>query len=189
MLVALCWPLACGGKAVEDDGGGGTASGVGGMPAGTGNAPQLMECEVDSDCIVDSAHCCSCDPVSAEDLQAVRADWVDPEPECPCAPCQEVSELERTLQYFIAQCQAGQCTLVDIRDDYAECMNGEDCLLREGSDCCEGCDGQGYIAVSSLEFWGDRCDVVQCDACVSPVPAGLSAQCNLQTDRCEVVQQ
>jgi hypothetical protein len=192
-LLASGTAWACGGMTTEDASGGAAGQdggvGSGGTVASGGTSPQLVECDAHSDCVVDSASCCSCEPVSAEDLQAVRADWVDPAPECNCEPCPDVTETETARQYFIAECHSGQCELVDLRDDFTECSTGEDCLLREGSDCCEGCDGRGYIAVSSFEFVGEeRCDDVACDPCLSSVPAGLSAQCDLDTNHCAVVE-
>jgi len=200
---ACLWLGACDGMTAETEdstgsggssvGTGGSSAGTGGRPAGTGGIPIQSECTTSADCIVGHEGCCApCEPVRADDLGAYSASWYAARPECEvaCAPCQEVEELDRAEQYYIAHCILGQCVLIDIRADYAECTTGEDCILRQGSGCCSGCGDSGFIAVSSLEFLDDACaDDVGCPECDPIVPQGLSAQCNLETERCQVVQE
>jgi hypothetical protein len=106
-----------------------------------------------------------------------------------CGVCPEPEEVDKTGAYFVARCIEASCTVVDVRDDYAECNSGEDCVLRDGNDCCEDCDGSGYIALSSFSFVSElACPEILCSACATPPPAGLWAACNLDTHRCEKVQ-
>jgi len=129
--------------------------------------------------------------VQAADLRAVNGEWYAQTSPCDvvCGACQEVPEVDRTSEYFIARCVEQSCQLVDLRDDYADCTSDDDCFLRDGSSCCEECDGSDYIAVSSLAFASElACPENICPACASPAPEGLSAQCNTETHRCDKVQ-
>lgn len=151
----------------------------------------MTECVTSAECGVGYEGCCApCEPVTAADLRAYNGSWFSNRPLCDiaCAPCAPVEELERQQQYFVAHCISGQCSLVDIREDYTECNTGEDCVLSNGNGCCQECDDSGFIAVSSFEFLDDKCDTLGvCDACVPTVPTGLSAQCS-PSRHCEVVQ-
>ena len=197
--------------AVLDDGTGsgtggtpsaGGTSGVGGRPA-TGGAPAAggdsatggassTACTEHSDCTLTYPGCCGgCEPVLESQLVAMNWQAYEDRPLCKveCGACADVDEVDMTRDYFIARCVENTCTVVDVRDDYADCATGEDCRLRDGNGCCEECDGSGYIAVSSLDFVSEQaCPEILCPACASPLPEGLSAQCNLETGRCEKVQ-
>jgi hypothetical protein len=191
---------------VASGGTGGTAvdGGVGGSAAITGGAPGTggqsatggdasAACSDHNDCTVVSAGCCgACEPVRAQDVQAVNWQWHQQNAGCDvaCGACKEAPEVDRTSEYFVARCVEANCQLVDARDKYVECTDDDDCFLRDGSDCCEDCDGEGYIAVSSLAFvFETACPDIICATCDAVPPEGLSAQCNTETQRCEKVQE
>jgi hypothetical protein len=186
-----------------DDGTGGTASvgsggttAAGGHPATGGDAAtggdSATACSHHSDCTLASSGCCGgCEPIVASDLVAMNWDAYENRPLCgvACGACPQPPEVDWTGEYFVARCVEENCRVVDVRDDYAECTTDQDCFLRDGSGCCEECNGSGYIAVSSLDFVSEQaCPEILCAACDAPPPEGLSAQCNLETRRCEKVQ-
>jgi hypothetical protein len=215
VLLAAAIGWSCGGTTDDrppDDGLGGADASSGGTPSagsggghpgtgatstgtgGTDGALGTTDCHFDSDCTVAGwssgglALCDPCDPVSASQLKAVSQAWLQaqPRPLVDCGPCAEVTEAERTGQYFFPRCEAGACTLKDLRQDPAtECTTGEDCWLRDGADCCSGCDGEGYVAINSTDFLGS-CSEQACPRCASAVPEGLAARCNPSSGRCEV---
>jgi len=209
LLAGAPLALACGGMTADDgptgtggaDGGvssggtagtGGTAVATGGSDGGGGTEAETV-CTSDAECTVIPVACCACEPLGAEDLRAVNGHGYDQYQYglcsgVDCVPCFAIPETERTSQYFVGMCIEGECTLLDIRPDHTECNTGEDCVLYDGNHCCSDCDNVGFIAVSSFEFLGDRCDTVSpCAPCPSTTPVGVSAQCNLDTHRCDVV--
>jgi len=198
------------GSVLDDGTGGGTggapsaggALGVGGVPA-TGGAPAAggdaatggnssTACTEHSDCTLTYPGCCGgCEPVLEAHLVAMNWDAYEDRPLCDvdCGACADVDEVDTTRAYFVARCIEEDCKAVDVRDDDADCTKDEDCFLRNSSDCCEECDGSGFIAVSSLDFVSEQaCPEILCVTCDSQVPEGLSAQCNLETNRCEKAQ-
>jgi hypothetical protein len=154
--------------------------------------PAASACDVTSDCIVAQPGCCGgCEPITLEQLTAVhrrRGDTLGHDCDVLCGACNDVTELERTSQYFVAACGNGNCQVLDLRKTPAtECDSDDDCRLRDGSGCCEGCDGSGFIALSSEaliratcgENWG-------CDPCAT-FPDQYRAACN-DDGRCVVRQ-
>jgi hypothetical protein len=146
-------------------------------------------CKVDAECAKFVPGCCgACEPVDGNALLAVSGghlvDLVDAQDqECAafgaCAPCPVVGEYEATGKYLEPVCVSGQCTLRDIRKSaLSACKTDSDCGLRDGTDCCPGCDSMGFVAVnSSAAFCSDG--PVPCAACgpILPPPAGLRASC------------
>jgi hypothetical protein len=109
---------------------------------------------------------------------------------CPaveCAECPVVDETETTAQYFVPTCDvAKRCALIDIRQhSVTECLSDADCQLRDGSACCEGCDGQGLVSVSSQELFTALCGpLAACPDCASNT-AEFLPKC--EAGRCTVV--
>src|SRR6185369_11906098 len=70
-----------------------------------------------------------------------------------CAPCPPADE--GALKYFVPDCVNGQCAVVDLRSSpLAECRTADDCKLRHGTSCCEGCGANDLVALrkdASLE--------------------------------------
>jgi hypothetical protein len=73
-----------------------------------------------------------------------------------------------------------------------ECAQSSDCVLRDGTECCPGCDGVGIVSVN-------RTDALEalvcgqnttCNACISPIPTGYVPDCQLlgTTGRCTISQ-
>jgi hypothetical protein len=155
-----------------------------------GARPAEDACDTDVDCVL-SAGCCSpCQPWSLEDLSATNV-AVEPGP-CPdiaCGACPEPTEMEQNTDYFWAICQYHQCRVVDLtQGDQAACSQTSECFLREGSGCCEGCDGTGYVPLSATDYLGGRCDNVACPKCATPFPTGVTASCDPDTQRCVKVE-
>ncbi|MEP7049648.1 MAG: BPTI/Kunitz domain-containing protein [Pseudomonadota bacterium] len=141
-------------------------------------------CENDGDCSLVSNGCCAaCEPVRDEQLLAVNAKHVVDQQNsiCPggaaCAPCASATEYEGTLKYFKPVCTAHRCSLLDVRQSpLTECKTDADCTLRDGVNCCAGCDGSGYVPVNAS---ADFCDgaPTPCPACVSIGANQYRAQC------------
>jgi hypothetical protein len=154
----------------------------------SGGEPNMDACTAPGECVLIGPSCCSpCDPASSRSFVAVnraatmsyaqvhRCEAVD------CAACPPVAEPQRTLQNFIATCEKGQCRVVDIREnDVTACTANADCVLRDGAECCEGCDGQGIVAVNRNGGLGKLVCTVPvsgCDACVPNIPPGYLPAC------------
>ncbi|WP_437673982.1 BPTI/Kunitz domain-containing protein [Sorangium sp. So ce131] len=154
----------------------------------------LDRCEAPGDCVLVSRTCCAaCDPVD-EGFSAVNRGLLDAyrtETGCggvvACAPCPEVNESDRTSQYFAATCESGRCTVVDVRRSaLTECADDADCALRDGVDCCEGCDARGIVALNrSADIEGLVCspDLGACPPCAPHYPEGMRAVCS--AGRCQ----
>lgn len=157
----------------------------------SGARPASSACDVASDCIVAAPGCCGgCEPVTQEQLKAVhrdRRDALGNDCDVACGPCPEVTEIERTGQYFVPACDAGTCSVRDLRSTSAtECDSDDDCRLRDGAGCCEGCDGLGLVAISSTELLYEACpEEIACDACVPPESEDYEAACSAE-GRCVV---
>lgn len=156
-----------------------------------GARPAPEACDAASDCIVAQPGCCGgCDPIEQRQLRAVhrtRRDVLGNDCDVACGACPEVAELERTRQYFVPACDNGACYVEDLRDTSAtECEVDGDCTLRDGSECCEGCDGLGLVAVSNTRPIREACEEeVACDACAPPESDEYEAACN-DEGRCVV---
>jgi hypothetical protein len=160
-----------------------------------GSKPALDACDLGSDCTVVDPGCCGhCDPVSAADLTVANWQRAQDAQGCPggvaCGACAEVSELERTHQYFYADCQENRCRLVDVRETTAvSCTADAQCRLRAGAGCCEHCQGSGFVAVHHTDYLAQLCmDDLGCDDCEARIPPELHAACDENQQRCVVVE-
>jgi hypothetical protein len=146
--------------------------------------PAANACDAASDCIVGQPGCCGgCEPMEPEQLTAVnetRRDALGNNCNVQCGACNDVSEFQRTGQWFVPYCGHGKCGVRDLRRSTAtECDSDDDCTLREGSSCCEGCDGTGFVALSNDEYVEAACgEDFECDPCVSPDRENYVAACS-----------
>jgi hypothetical protein len=159
-----------------------------------GGTPDLDACTTSSQCVIASPACCgSCSMETAHDLVGINSrnwDAYHNTSGCggiSCGPCPEIDEFERTSQYFIPACENGVCTIVDIRETAAtECSTGADCELRDGAECCAGCDGAGLVAVRPQVFADLVCPdfVHSCPQCAHAIPPEFAPVCSI--GRCSV---
>jgi hypothetical protein len=155
-----------------------------------GGTPNYDACEVASDCVLAPNGCCGvCDGlnVSGHDFRAFNKAHLQEASACPnadvaCGPC-PVPEGGGVARYFVANCVNKECVVEDIRkSDVTACNSANDCVLRSGTGCCEGCGGPNdFVSVrndGSLEEL--VCGPVQlpCDPCVAVPPSGARAHCN-----------
>jgi hypothetical protein len=154
----------------------------------SGGQPDMDACAAPGECVLLGASCCGpCDPATNRSFVAVNRSATGAYMNArgcgavDCAPCPPVSEPQTALQYFIATCEAGRCRVVDVRQtEVTSCTTSMDCVLRDGSNCCEGCDGQGIVAVSrnaSLEKLVCPMPFTSCPPCAPNIPSNLTPMC------------
>jgi hypothetical protein len=160
--------------------------------------PEEGSCDHDYECVLHVPGCCPPCPqdLDGADYQPYRKDRLKiSECDVLCGACEEHRESDLEGQYFVAACSEGRrCEAWDIRHPRAitgelpvACSEDDDCFLRDGAGCCEGCDGEGYVALSSLDFLADACAPNQpCPSCPSILPATLRAYCDQQEGKCKV---
>ena len=158
-----------------------------------GGSPDMDACEFSRDCALLSASCCGVCPDSAEArafvaLNSKHTAAFERTLPCgsTCGACPPFNELSSNAQYFAATCEAGQCTVVDIRETaLTECGPSSQCTLRDGAGCCEDCDGQGIVAIRAERLQDMMCGAPSaCPACAPKIPGQLVALCN--GSRCAV---
>ena len=98
-----------------------------------------------------------------------------------CAYCEPPPNAEQ----FGARCNQGSCELYDVRQsDLSTCTRDEDCRLRSGLGCCEGCGDGNWVAVSadSSRLIDELCGgaPLPCPACEPIEPAQLVAICGAE---------
>jgi len=157
------------------------------LAACPGGGSNWGACKVDAGCTQFIPGCCGvCEPIDGNALIAVSSGHLDEvimarDQMCAtvgaCAPCPFNGEYNATAKYFEPVCVSGQCSVRDIRKSpLTACKVNSDCELRDGVDCCQGCDGMGFVAVNtSATFCSDG--PVLCPSCATPIPPGLSASC------------
>ncbi|HMJ11258.1 MAG TPA: BPTI/Kunitz domain-containing protein [Polyangiaceae bacterium] len=165
-----------------------------------GGTSDLDACETPTDCTLVPVACCG--GCGNEELDSVVAIHRNRERAyatlrgctgIACAPCQEIDPLERTDRYFVPTCQNGQCRVIDLRTDLATiCSRDDDCRLRNGIGCCEGCSADpGQLVAIHREQEGNFSRLVcgtgpvACPACAPIPPDGYAAVCSRR--RCTVV--
>jgi hypothetical protein len=85
--------------------------------------------------------------------------------------------------HFGATCRNGHCLAFDVREtELTDCTSGDECRLRLGVGCCEGCSGSSeqFVALRSDADLGPlSCggEPVECPACAPIPPEDLSADC------------
>jgi hypothetical protein len=134
-----------------------------------GGSPNYDSCKLPSDCLVTGTGCCGiCDSpnISAHDLIAYNKQYAGllqcglaldvaaggatsagAAAPIACAPC-PAPQGQGTLQYFVPDCVAGQCVVTDLRTSaVTACKTSDECKLRHGTACCEGCGTTDLVAV------------------------------------------
>jgi Kunitz/Bovine pancreatic trypsin inhibitor domain len=175
-----------------------------------GGNPNYDSCKLPSDCLVTGTGCCGiCDSanITVHDLIAYNKQYAGLQcglaldvaaggsassgvgaPIIACAPCAAPLPGQGTLQYFVPDCVAGQCVVDDLRTSpVTACKTANECKLRHGTSCCEGCGASDLISVrndGSFEKLVCGGGAVACPACV-PAPAQAIATCNPE-GRCDI---
>lgn len=148
-----------------------------------GGGREWGACQHDSECEIRAPGCCGqCEPLAAERLYAINSKHAAEEYDAmcpdvpPCIACPDLDSREATRKYFVPQCSAGQCTVVDIRTtSLTECQVPSDCQLRDGTGCCPTCQSQFVAANGAADFCPEGHE--PCGLCISLPPEGLSADC------------
>jgi hypothetical protein len=177
----------------------------------SGGTPNYDGCKQASDCTLAGAGCCGvCDGpgLTAHSFIAYSAPT---DPACTfgldraapaggsgnigipnpgptaCDPCPAPPPGTGTAHYFVPECLAGQCIVTDVRTSPATaCKTSDECKLRRGPGCCEGCDDT-LIAVrndGSFEDLVCRGALVDCASCEENPATGAMAVC--ANGRCAV---
>ena len=181
--LGICVPFSYGGC----DGNENNFESVASCQAACGGPTPLDRCDSPTECVLVGTAPCDCGPPSLGKFIAIRADAVDRyerERGCRdvlCGPCPPPPDGLSTRALFVATCLDGRCAPVDLRETRATaCRVDEDCSLRHGSGCCEGCSTSDPVALSSPEalaslVCGDA--PVPCPGCDPPPFAGIGAIC------------
>lgn len=139
-------------------------------------------CTQSADCVINHGCCGYCGIESVGEFEAVNQAYADyNDLQCQlvdCAYCAPPADAEQ----FGARCNEGSCEVFDIRQsDLSECSSDEDCRLRAGTGCCEGCGDSSWVAISAGSerlveaLCGDG--PVACPACAPAEPSGWVALC------------
>ena len=144
----------------------------------------LDECTSGADCTARVMGCCGvCEPYPASVFSAIntRYRYVNSCPELiQCEACEEYPGIPEG-PYYGATCTAGRCELFDVREiPWGVCESDADCILRNGTSCCEGCAATGpWAAVSTTGQPPDGLcsEDASCAACDSMPPEDRIARC------------
>jgi hypothetical protein len=184
---------ASGGGGGARGGAGGTSGGGNGGAGGAGGATvNFSACNGPGQCTLSAKTCCGpCEPAELSQFAAVNKEQVNAFQlslscgDIACAACLVPTDpTQINVPQFTAICEAStRCNAIDVRQGpFSSCTLDEECKLRWGLSCCEGCTGAlgGLVAVSaSAELHAAVCPsgTVACPACVPTYPAGVSAKC------------
>ena len=189
---------------------GGTGT-IGGT--GTGGAPDYGACNLPSDCAIRGTGCCGvCDSpmLTTADFVAFNRMYAGnfqcgvPLPAAPssggtssagasapiaCAPCLQPPPGQGTMMYVVPDCVKGECVVEDLRTSpVTACKASDECKVRHGAGCCEGCGSGDQIAVrndGSFEKLVCSSGPVACPAC-APLPTGAIPVCDASTGHCAI---
>jgi hypothetical protein len=146
-------------------------------------------CEQTTDCVIDHGCCGFCGQNDPLDLTAVNQKYASfAERECAYVDC-EYCPPSPDLAPFGARCNAGSCEVYDVRQSpLSECSVNDDCRLRSGLSCCQGCSATQWVAVSDddlveKELCGE--DTVGCPDCEPGLPLNITTICGPE-DHCIV---
>ncbi|MEZ4219612.1 MAG: pentapeptide repeat-containing protein [Polyangiaceae bacterium] len=174
-----------GGASTGGTAGGGGIAGAGGQLS---CGPDAKICSDNSECVLTTQDCCLCGVPELSDFQAVNQKYTA---ECSCGGpiCDCAVAPNPNLG---ATCQAGSCEGFDVRksDPMSGCTKDEDCTLRMGVSCCEGCGSNDWdlVAVNNsgaLQKAVCPSGPVGCPACAPIYPDNKKAACIQQ--HCAVV--
>lgn len=170
-----------------------------------GGTPNYDACTQNSDCTVTGTGCCGvCDSpdLTAHDLIAYNKQYagllqcnyaLDLAPPgsgatapVACAPCPPVAG--GAMKYFVPQCVQKQCVVTDLRNSpVTACKTSDECKVRYGTSCCEGCGGGDLIGTrndGSFEKLVCGGAPTPCPACL-PQPTNAVPYCSA-LGRCDV---
>ncbi len=170
---------AAGSGAVGNGGSGAAGSG------GTGGIPtEYTTCGGPGQCILVPSNCCGyCSEPVLDGFLAINYKLESTYFGERCATIDCPSCITSMPGNFTAVCRAGTCTAVDVYDEdsLTGCERNEDCQLRWGAGCCEGCapSPDQLIAVKHNAIEQTQCgEGTPCPACPgAPYPAEASAEC------------
>jgi hypothetical protein len=161
-----------------------------------GGSHDMDACSEPAECMLATPGCCaSCDPVDARAFVAINRVFANQYGDASgcsggsCGACPDVPDRDRTSEYYTATCNSGRCEVLDVRKSpITECTKTADCILRDGVECCQGCDGTGIVAINrdaDLESLVCAGAGQACPLCVPQIPPKISAICS--GGRCERV--
>ncbi len=134
--------------------GGVLTGGTGGVSTGGTGGNSFSACNGPGECSLFPTNCCGyCGEAKLEGFVGVNNAKTTEANNFYCADpvaCPDCVEFPKPN--FVALCEAGQCTPLDLRQtDLTSCKTKNDCRLRWGSDCCESCAGNSLelVAVSN----------------------------------------
>jgi hypothetical protein len=91
--------------------------------------------------------------------------------------------------YFVPDCVKGQCIVEDLRTSVVTaCKASDECKLRHGTGCCEGCGTGDEVSVrndGSFEKLVCSNAPVACPAC-APAPSGAIPVCDTTSGHCSI---
>lgn len=149
-------------------------------------------CSVPSDCTLVPATCCGCSEPSLANRVAVRRGQeatVQAAKGCHLVDCEACGPIAPN-RWIGATCKADRCVAFDARQsELTACATTEDCALRQGLECCEGCSSSRLTVVALNKAIDPRpllCGnaAAACDAC-EPSHVGVSPAC--VKGRCDVL--
>jgi len=154
-----------------------------------GGMPNYDACQAPTDCVVTATGCCGiCDgpDITRRDLIAYNKNLQGQILGCgavdiACAPCPAPLPGQGTLMYFVPNCVQGECVVEDIRTSpVTACTDASQCRLRNGTGCCEGCNGSTVVSVrndGSLEQLVCGNEPFACPDCAAIPPDGAVSVC------------
>lgn len=162
--------------------GAGASAGAGGSAGDACNDPSLKLCNGPGQCALTTSDCCLCgmpeitDYVAMNQASAAKCDCGGPVCDCASAPNPNLA----------ASCESGTCAAWDVRQrkDYAGCADDTDCRLRNGLDCCEGCQASNYSVVAVRKDAESALKAALCEGgsacskCMVQYPSTVTAVCN-----------
>ena len=153
----------------------------------------LDACDAASDCMLTLNSCCGSHLASgftAHDLIAHNVKYQDQLDRCQEVDCVGPGEdLNGERKFFVPECVQKECRVVDLRtSEVTACDMDDDCRLRLGAGCCEGCGAAtDLISVrkgASFENLVCGDEIPPCLPCVGTIPESAVPIC--QQGHCSI---
>jgi len=208
------WMTGCGGDVTIGTGGAGGTGGTGGAggtggTAATGTSTtgstatgtvtmndDFAACSGPGQCVLAIPDCCGgCGVPEVGNFVAVNSAKLEaysksvcPEPE-PCPDCPYGLN-----PHLFAYCDAGTCVAADVRTHaVSACTTSNDCQLRNGTSCCEGCGVASVYDLTAVAS-GANPSLVElvcvpeggCPPCLPEYPPEASSVCGAN-GHCEII--